>query len=398
MKFYLSLIFCFAIILNYGQNDSITAKEVRIFNTNYKEFEVVGSVVYSVTKNNNLVVFDLLSNKIIKTRSNVVSVTKSRNNEIFYITTENKVISDKSNKISNKIVSNPYKLLLDKTNSPIIISDKGLIYKGKLYEPKNIKYNYRFYGIKSLKDKTRVFENPSLVYLDKKDRLWLTYDRGEFGEDVLFFDLNKKLFFEEDYLMIDVDYPHTKEYNSRYFRELTETFPDKIKVTEKDTLYRFPYQMPIRHPIRGIVEKEGRFFISQSLMHFGVTSNFSVLYDFDSDEFYKSEEIQCQLLECDEFSYFGANEFIGPISLNRFNNSIYYYSHKGFFKIIESENKFDKKFIFKPWIFWSATNRNNLGYDINVTKFEFISEKEIVFLTTNNGIGYFNGKEVVYFR
>lgn len=396
MKFYLSLIFCFAIILNYGQNDSITAKEVRIFNSNYKEFEVVGSVVYSVTKNNNLVVFDLLSNKIINTRSNVVSITKSRNNEIFYITTENKVISDKKTEIISNFVSNPYKLLLDKTNSPIIISDKGLIYKGKLYEPKNIEYNYRFYGIKSIKDKTRVFENPDLVYLDKKERLWLTYDRGEFGEDVLFFDLNKKVFFEEGYLMIDADYQYNDE--KRYFGKLIKTFPEKIKVTEKDTLYKFPYQMPIRHPIRGIVEKEGKFFISQSLMHFGVTSNFSILYDFDSDEFYKSEEIECQLLECDEFSYFGAKEFLGPISLNRFNNSIYYYSHKGFFKIIESENKFNKEFIFRPWILWSATNRNNIGYDINITKFEFIAENEMVFLTTNNGIGYFNGKEVVYFK
>ena len=39
----------------------------------------------------------------------------------------NEVISKKKIKISNKIVSNPYKLMLDKTNSPIIISDKGLI-------------------------------------------------------------------------------------------------------------------------------------------------------------------------------------------------------------------------------------------------------------------------------
>lgn len=398
MKFYLSLIFCFAFILNYGQNDSIPAREVRVFNTNYKEFEVVDNLVYAITKSDSLVVFDLLNNKIINSRSNVVSVVKSFDNKMFYITSDNKVVSDKYIIITNKIISNPYKLLLDKTNSPIIISDKGLIYKEKLYEPKNIEYNHRFYGIKSLKDKTRVFKSPDLVYLDKKERLWLTYDRGEFGEDILFFDLNNKVFFEEDYLMVDVDYQRIKENNSQYFKDLIEAFPDKIKVTEKDTLYRFPYQMPIHDPIRGIVEKEGKIFISQSLMHFGVNSNFSVLYDFDSEEFYKSEEIQCQLLECDEFSYFGSKEFLGPISLNRFNNSIYYYSHKGFFKIIESENKFSKEFIFRPWILWSATNRNNIGYDINIIKFEFISENEMVFLTTNNGIGYFNGKEVVYFK
>jgi len=396
MKFYLSLIFCLCFFTNKAQTDSIPAKEVRIFNTNYKEFEVVDNLVYAVTSGDSLVVFDLLNNKIINSRSNVVSLAKSLSNEVFYITSDNKVVSDNQIIIINKIISSPYKLLLDKKNSPIIISDKGLIYNEKLYEPTNIKYYwYSYYEIKSLKDKTTVFTNPDLVYLDTKDRLWLTYDRGEFGEDILFFDLNEKVFYKDEYIYLE---NHKKLNRDKYFKKLKRKFSDKIKVTEKDTLFKFPNQIPIFHPIRGIAEKEGDFFISQSLMHFGVTSNFLVLHNFDSEEFYKSQEIECQLLECDESYQFGSIEFLGPISLNRFNNSIYFYSHKGFFKIIESENSFKKEFLFKPWISWSATNRNNIGYDINITKFEFISENELVFLTTNNGIGYFNGKEVIYFR
>ena len=176
----------------------------------------------------------------------------------------------------------------------------------------------------------------------------------------------------------------------------------KANVTEKDTLYKFSNQLPIFNPIRGIVEKEGKLFISKSLIHFSVDSHFSLLYDFDNGDFYKSFDLTKILLEFVPYNQYETdlyvNEFLGPLHLNKFNKSIYYYSDKGFFKIIEDNGKYDKEFIFKPLINWSVTNRNNLGADINVTKFEFISEKELVFLTTNNGIGYYNGTEVKYFQ
>lgn len=403
MKIYFVL-FCFSFTnLFFGQtaikNDSVLAKKIKLFNTNFKEFEVVGDEIYALTKGDSLIVFNFKKDKITKIKSGVISIVKNNRNEIIFIDKQNKIIHYKNRKKEKiKIKSDPYKLILDGNNIPVLISNKGLIYNNKLFEPTNIEYNYRYYGIKSLEDRTRVFSNPDLVYLDSKNRLWLTYDRGEFGEDILFFDLERKVFFEDEYLLIDVDYQHTKANRNRYFQDLKKAFPNKIKETVTDTLYKFPYQIPIRQPIRGIVEKEGKFFISQSLMHFSVTSNLLVLYDFDNEEFYKSTNIECELLECDDFSFFGAIEFLGSISLNKFNNSIYYYSHKGFFKIKEAENTFDKEFVFRPWILWSATNRNNLGYDINVTKFEFISENELIFLTTNNGIGYYNGTEVKYFQ
>lgn len=241
--------------------------------------------------------------------------------------------------------------------------------------------------------------NPDLIFLDSKNRLWLTYDRGEFGEDILFFDLEKREFYKDDYLSIDIDYQKTNENQDRYFQDLYKTFPDKIKVMEKDTLYKFPNQLPIYNPIRGIVEKDGNFFISQSLIHFFINSYFYLICDFDNEDFYKSLNLTNSLLEVQDPKGFAmVNEFLGPLHLNKFNNSVYYYSDKGFFKIIEDEGKYNKEFIFKPWITWSATNRNNLGADINVTKFEFISENELVFLTTNNGIGYYNGTEVKYFQ
>ena len=328
---------------------------------------------------------------------------KNSNNEIIFVNKQNKIIHFKSGNTKQiKIQCEPYILVFDKNSNPIVISDKGLIYEDKIFEPLNVKHNHIFYGIKSMEDKKKVFMNPDLIFLDSKNRLWLTYDRGEFGEDILFFDLEKKEFYRDNYLMLDSDYSLTKDEDDIYFQDLKKTFPDEIKVTEKDTLYKFPNQLPIFNPIRGIVEKEGKLFISQSLIHFSVDSHFSLLYDFDSGDFYKSFNLTKILLEFVPYNQYEkdlyVNEFLGPLHLSKFNNSVYYYSDKGFFRIIEDEGKYNKEFIFKPWITWSATNRNNLGADINVTKFEFISEKELVFLTTNNGIGYYNGTEVKYFQ
>lgn len=382
------------------KNDSISSVKIKLFNTDYKDFEIAKNKVYALTKGNILVVFDLKKEKIVKIEYDVFAIAKNKRHEVVYINGINEMVSPKSGVIEKLAIGfKPYRLLFDNKNNAIIITDNGLIYKNKRYNPTLIEYNYRYYKSKSSEDKTKVFKNPDLVYLDTQNRLWLTYDKGEFGQDVLFFDLEKKVFYEDGYLMVDGNYDES-ERREKYFNDLKSKFPDKIKVVENDTLYKFPYQLQISNPIRGIIEKENKIFVSQSLMHFFVDSNFSVIEKKDNENFYKNYSITKDLLEFDtdieELDV--VREFLGPIQYNRFNSTIYYYTDKGFFKIIEFENKYDKEFIFKPLIYWSATNKNNIGADINVTKFEFISENEIIFLTSNNGIGYFNGKTVKYFR
>ena len=92
-------------------------------------------------------------------------------------------------------------------------------------------------------------------------------------------------------------------------------------------------------------------------------------------------------------------EYLGPIQINPFNKSVNYYSNLGFFKLEEFDDcNFSKKLLFRPWIYWTNGLPDAVGYQMNITKFEFISENELVFLTTNNGIGYYNGTEVKYFQ
>lgn len=377
------------------KKDSVEAFKIKILNTDYKDFQVVKKKVYAITKGGTLVVFDLKKDKIISIEGNVLAITKNKMNEIYYINDE-KEIKNTFSEIKEKINFDfkCYRILLDNKNNTLLISNKGILYKNKIFCPTQIKHHQKYYNYK-----TKDFENPDLIYLDSKNRLWLTYDRGEFGYYLLFFDIEKKVFFEEDYLSVDVDI-ETFTNKEKYFPLLQKEFPDKIKIKDKDTLYNFPHQLPISKPIRGIAEKGNRIFISQSLIHFFVYSSFSVIEKEDADGFYKKYYITENLIEFTKNiknSKF-AKEFLGPVQFNPFNNSLYYYTDKGFFKIIENENKFEREFIFKPWIFWTYSNRYNLGADINVTKFEFISENEIIFLTTNNGIGYFNGKTVKYYK
>lgn len=395
------------------QKDSIPAIQINLSNTNYKDFVVVDKLIYAITRGDSLVVLNLKTSKVNQTIQNVFSVAKTSKNQIYYVNSNNEIILTKDLKekrIIDKVVEGKYsKLVIDKNQDCIVITSDGIFLDHKIYLPKSESNIFRV-PYKSKDQETKKLKMPDLVYLDKENRLWLTYDNGEFGEDIWFFDLKTKEFYEDNYLSVDVDYPRyprTKENDSRYFNDLLKKFPNEIKITEKDTLYKFPCQLPIHEPIRGIAEnKKGDLFLSQSLMHFMVDSYLATIKRYDNHNFYSRENLT-QLLDFEtlsdtiegEISSFRfVKEYLGPINYNRFNDKIYYYSDKGFFKIVEKNNKYSKEFVFKPWVNWTYGLQYSIGYQMNVIKFEFLSEKEIVFLTSNNGIGYFDGKTVKYFR
>lgn len=387
------------------KKDTITVLKIKLFNSDYKNFEIINNTVYALTKGDVLVLFDLKKEKIIRIIDSVIAITKCNKKEVVYIKSDNKIIGFKSG-IKEKIPAGfvLYRLLYDNKNNSILITDKGLVYTNKRYNPTNIKYFHRFYKYKSQNDRTKVFHNPDLVYLDSHNRLWLTYDKGEFGEDILFFDLEKKEFFESDYLYLKdnsnkKDFYNSKEYEGR----LLDSFPDKIKNESNKLLFKFPNNLPIKYGVKGISEnKKGEMLISQSLMHFYVSGELAIIKKTDLNGFYDSFSIN-EILEYEKINgakrdFENLNEYIGTNTFNIFDNSFYYYSDKGFFKINQDMDNYSKQLFFKPWITWTSGLANSVGYKMNVIKFEFIKEKEIVFLTSNNGIGYFDGNRVIYFK
>jgi hypothetical protein len=390
---------------NERNNDSITAIQIKITNSNYIDFTVSDKYLFALNSDDILAVIDLETNTLSKTYTKIFAISKNQRNEIV-ICTKNAIKNlDNINSKKIKFKGMPFFLFFDKLDNELIITDEGIYYLGEMYFPENFKSI--FHPIRKDQTQKKKLRKPDLVYLDNEDRVWITYDNGEFGEDVLFFNIKSKQFFEEEYLMVDVDYSKEKIDSKEYFRRLYSKHSPKIKIVANDTLYKFPSQLPIYDPIRGIAEDaDNNIYLSQSLMHFSVSGSLWVIKKMNEEGFYSKRDLN-SILSYDDLGResndswiksISIKELLGPLTFNTTDNSVYYYSSDGFFKILNSKDNFSKVFIFKPWIGWSAKNENRVGYDVNVLKFEFNKKNELFFLTVNDGIGYFNGKSVKYFK
>lgn len=395
-KIYLILLYSSLVFSNNIKiNDSVKAENINAFNTNYKDFIIVKNGIYAITNGDSLISIDLKKKKSNFIFSNIKSIAKTSKNEIIGIDTKGKIFKYKNKeiKIIDSVKGKFEKIYLDKNDNILIISSKGIYYLKEYHIPK-IDLNLFMSESKDLP-----ISSPDYTYIDKKNRLWISYDRGEWGDDSVIFNLVTKEFQSCDYLYLENTY-YTEEDELIHNKTMLETFPNKLKIVNDSIIFKFPYNLPINHPIKGISENnKGEIFISQSLMHIGYSGGLYLLfeeepyfgyYDLDSiieKKSYKNTKINHTI-----------DEYIGTCTFNTFNNNFYYYSDRGFFKIIDNNKKFSKEFIFKPWVKWNAGLPMALGYQMNVNKFEFLSEKKIIFLTTNDGIGYFNGTEVFYFK
>lgn len=388
---------------NEAENDSMLIKKIKLFKTNYKEFEVIDNDVYAITKGDSLIRFNIMTNESNFILNKVTSIS-SDSNYIIGLDQENKVFKIE-NKNSIKIINSelfkgikkqkyfrPYKILSFKSEY-LIISQSGIIYRNKLHKNKNSISNFSV-------SKKRGIYKPDLSFIDSDNLLWLCFDRGEFGEDVVFFDLNSCKYFEIQ--KIYQKEPYYSESSLEYKMKMSKKHSDKIKLIDEQLYYKFPYNLPVYNPIKGIVQNnDGKYLITQSLMH-SMTS--SSIYFLTKKDNYTSHNFLKDLIEYREpfiediRENYIALEYVGNCTYNAFNNSFYYYSDKGFFKIIESKSKTEKELLFKPNLKWKFGLPNSMGYQMNIIKFEFISENEMIFLTSNNGIGYFNGTNVKYFQ
>lgn len=387
------------------KRDSIPAIQVTLLNTNYKDYIVIDKVVYAITKGDSLVIFNLQLNSIIKTIPNILAIGKTSKKVIFFVDekmnirkTTDFIKSDSIDDVKGKFP----KIFFDKNDSCIIITSYEVFYKNKHHVPTKEFRKYRW--IVNIGERENLLGNPSLVYVDQKERIWLTYDKGEFGHETCFFDLKSRSFFESDYLYLStrnktVDYYNSEQHNM----DLLDSFPNYIKKVKENLIYKFPNNLPISYGVKGISENNyGEMLISQSLMHFSVDGNLEIYKESEMKDFYYSYNIN-QILEYKNFEGSKSNssylyEYIGYNNFNTFDNSFYYYSDKGFFKILKENEKYSKQFLFKPQITWTSGMSNAVGYEMNIKKFEFISKSELLFLTSNNGIGYFNGQSVKYFK
>jgi len=399
--------------------------QINLLNTDYNDFVSVKNTIYGITKNNDFVSIDFKNDKFKIIKNNISSIAKKSNDEIIFGSKDGKVfLLNKKEKIKqiDEVDSEIFSILINSKDEYVVYTNKSIYFNRKEYVPEK---KTNFYGKGTAKYTGTQLIQPDYIYLDKLNFLWFTFDEGEFGGNVCFFDLNKKSFIYEHWLSLN-DSIKYKDRNE-YFKKLKGTYPDKIKITKKDTIYQYPYQLGISSVTKGVAyDRQNNLFLSSSgsgiksryknekgFSYFvdGVIVKISEkeknFYNYCFDENILEDEKYKFAFESDFHGYknkdselreriLTENEInvLGSISYNKYDKNLYFYSSKGFYLLKNMNCKFTKELILSPNLKYKDTYYASR----NVVKFEFISEKEILFLTRYNGIGYYNGKNIKYFK
>ena len=393
----------FFILFIFLSVTALSQEKANLPHTKYEDYYTDGSFLYGLTTTDTLKIWDVLSLKLIEHITNVSAIAPNKNNELCYVK-EGRIYNHDLNAIFSKdsIKGMVYKLFFDTENNSVVYSSRGIYYKQKYYLPGE---DDKLDGVWSQSsDKENILAEPQVCYLDQYNRLFLGFDRGEFGGGLVIFDLKTGLFQTPVWLFgIYMDrLDKLKRSQKRAFKGLTlkESYlrgvPDLVKVIDNDTVIKFPYEIIAEHPKGIIGNKDGTLYVSESMMHFLLSDvNLIKASKSGNENFYKVESLN-EILDKNESGNIA--EYLGPVAYNTFNGHAYYYSHLGFFKIIEHDNgHFSKELVLKPKILWGGQS-NAVGSGMNVKKFDFIAANKFFFLTTNNGIGYFNGSTVKYFH
>lgn len=433
MKFYIKYLFCLFSFLGIAQsnfqNDSVSITQIKLLNSKYKDFVSVKNILYAISQNNDLIEIDLKKDNFKLIKNNITAIAKKSNDELVFGSKDGKIfILNNKHKVKQieKIDAEIFSVLINTKDEYIIFSNKSIYYNRKDYVPKR---ETNFYGKGSAKCTGKKLIEHDYIYLDKMNFIWFAYDEGEFGGNVYFFDLNKKEFIYDDWLRLDDEVKY-KDRND-YFTKLKEKYPEIIKVTERDTIYKYPYNLSISSVAKGVAyNNNDDLFITSS--GGGIIGIYATEKDFHyyvdgtivkiskkEKDYYKSCFDQ-EILEDDKYKFAFASKFmgfknddielrekilteneinqLGPITFNKFDNKLYFFSSKGFYTLNNLDCSFSKKLFFSPKLSCNSQYEKDYCLHLNVIKFEFISEKEILFLTKNDGIGYYNGESIKYFR
>lgn len=394
MKLLYFILFCSVLASSQTNRDSVKATAYKVLETQYKDFLFYKNDLYALTKGDSLAVIDTLNGNLKYIEKNVKAIALDKKQNFIYVKDSYLLDFNTKAKISEDTIRGQlFNLMFDKENNYLVASSKGFVYKDKIYKPGKTKFGQH----QMLKADLGVYE-ADVYFIDSKNRLWIGFDYGEFGGLLTIFDLDTKQFIdaEELYgLYIDKHWP-VKNYDIINNSLLYKEFAHLIDKQNGEYYYKFPYQIDVTH-IKGIVEDaQGNYYLSESLMHLGLLEGQILkLSPVSKPDFYKKDKFS--LFKKDKYG--NIKEYIGTLAYNKYTNAVYYYSDQGFFKIIRTrEGNYTKQFVLKPWIMWRGGLRYSVGYQMNVTKFDFINYESFFFLTPNDGIGYYNGKEIKYFK
>lgn len=321
---------------------------------------IAGKNIFVLTANGSIRVFnksDLKEiDKKITNTSKIVSIAKDQN--------ENLVIADEKNEIKrydalkdswkfiSKCTSELSAIVIDTDNHYFAITNKGIedLQTHKIYiSNKSLNRQIHYNGDWGI---------PYCNHIDKNDKIWLGFGYGEWGGNIVIFDTKTKKFLTPD----------------------TGAF--KIEL----------------FPVKSFFEDESAIYLSSGLNHMSVSGSILRFNKLKASKVIEDESYDTKytIVGNDTIKSRDA-DYIGPATFNKFNNSIYFYSQNGIFKGEKTKDlsKIENwDMVAKPRLIWKNGQPDAVGSPMNVLKLMIIDKERFLFLSQNDGIGYYDGTKI----
>lgn len=349
--------------ISFAQTDSL-----KNINPNLTKMLVDSENLYALNANGQLYVWDLKTLKkkyTSDTTEDYTSIAKDNLNKIYLGTGNGEIYSLNTNDYLTDIY---FHLKKDYSVSDIFFNSKGelfLIIPYAIYDPVKDKYwndfkhqpngmivskRYLFFFRKRTNE---YFDMPQYTFIDSKDRIWMTKSFGEFGGSIQIFDTKerKELSSEIDSLDFGLIFPKS-------------VFEDKSQ----------------------------NIYITSGLQHFMNSGDIFKINNNLSTKIYDSEDFR----DTSDTKLFSDGIFVGPGAYNPYDNKIYFATTDGFYRAsIPTEGRIgNPELIFKPELLWDREPLA-IGVSMSLKKIDFTDDNRLVFLTSNNGIGIYDGKKLI---
>lgn len=322
----------------------------------YIDFITVSNKVWAITKDSLLVTFDLTSNQRSMVRFNnpikISAIANDRQGNIVIADTENRIGKYENGNwtFTNKFPSSIKAIFFTKQNDGYLLTDDGIV---------DAKHNKSYLPESSLNNQLKLphaFRRRATSLLDNYGYIWLGYNHGEWGGDIYVFNTNENKFVAPILIDFEIDLS----------------------------------------PIYSFTEAPDGIYFSGGLSHLHSTTG----YIGQSVNLIARMRFRNKTDEWSKDSTNRKTHYVGPISYNKWDDHLYIYSQHGIYKQKPNDNLSNAEnwtLVVKPELLWTYGQSNATGYAMNVRKIVSTGPGAFLFLTEQNGIGYFNGKTLSAF-
>jgi hypothetical protein len=314
--------------------------------------------VWAITKDSLLVTFDLENNQKSTIQFNnpikISAIAKDQQGIIVVADTRNRLGRyENGNWHFTDTLKGPIKAIFyTKQNDAYLLTNDGIL---------DVKQNKSFFPKRSLNTQLNMphafRRNGATTLIDDAGKIWLGYNHGEWGGDIYVFNTRENKYIEP--LLVE----------------------NEIEL----------------NPIFSFTSTPFGVFYSGGLSHLYTTSSY--IGQFVNDIAFVRFRDTIDGFRKDTVKKNG--HYVGPICYNLEDDHIYIYTQHGIYKekSIDNLSKAENwTLVVKPELLWTYGQSNATGYAMNVTKIVTPAPNTLLFLTEQNGIGYFNGKTLTMFN